>query len=246
MRHHAEQYAASATIISPVGRLHCTRWTATLRSPSAQHQRCGDGRRLVVLPLVERSASQHAYTRRLGDPVVHGHDRRSRRSAAAARPISSSSSCGDRSAGSGHRAVVVRLSQLRRAAPDTTPPSVPQGLRATVVSSTRIDLNWSASTDAAQRRGGLSHLPQWRGGRDQRHQQLFEQRGSGPGPLHASRSAPFDGATPANESVQSAAVTATTPQGSDRRHRSASMRRGRRSPTRSASCGRPTADSTPA
>jgi YVTN family beta-propeller protein len=32
-------------------------------------------------------------------------------------------------------------------APDTTPPSVPQGVQATAVGSTRIDLTWSASTD---------------------------------------------------------------------------------------------------
>ena len=32
-------------------------------------------------------------------------------------------------------------------APDTTPPTVPQGLTATVVSSSRIDLSWTASTD---------------------------------------------------------------------------------------------------
>ena len=31
---------------------------------------------------------------------------------------------------------------------DTTPPSVPQSLTATVLSASRIDLSWSASTDA--------------------------------------------------------------------------------------------------
>ena len=64
--------------------------------------------------------------------------------------------------------------------PDTTPPSVPTNLQATAISTSRIDLTWTASTDTGgSGLSGLSRLPQWRrdADRDRRDDELLATRG---------------------------------------------------------------------
>lgn len=100
-------------------------------------------------------------------------------------------------------------------AADTTPPSVPQGLAATAVSPTRIELAWNASTDA-----GGSGLAGYRVYRDGGATPLatvnaptttYADTNVQANTRYAYTVRAFDAATPANVSAESASVAATTP-----------------------------------
>jgi chitodextrinase/regulation of enolase protein 1 (concanavalin A-like superfamily) len=95
---------------------------------------------------------------------------------------------------------------------DTTPPSVPTNLRVTATTSTSVSLAWNASTDSGTgvagyriyRNGGASPIAT-------STTTSFTDGGRTPGTTYTYRVSAIDRATPANESAQSAAVTATTP-----------------------------------
>lgn len=95
--------------------------------------------------------------------------------------------------------------------PDTSPPTVPQGLSATPVSSTQIDLSWNASTDVG---GGIVA-----GYKVFRNNVLvmsvagtsYSDTGLTANTAYSYKVSAFDDAAPANESAQSSAVNATTP-----------------------------------
>ncbi len=91
-------------------------------------------------------------------------------------------------------------------APDTTPPSVPTGLTAVAVSSSRIDLSWAASTDERGVAG-------YRVDRDgtviaTTSNTAYSDTGLAPSTTHAYRLAAYDGA--GNQSGQSSPASATT------------------------------------
>src|SRR3954447_22332000 len=92
---------------------------------------------------------------------------------------------------------------------DTTAPSVPTGLRATVASSTRVDLAWSASTDNV----GVTGYRVFRNGAQigTPATTSFSDTTAAPGTTYNYTVAAVDAA--GNASVQSAGVPATTPGG---------------------------------
>jgi hypothetical protein len=100
-------------------------------------------------------------------------------------------------------------------AADTTAPSVPTGLSATAVSSSQIDLSWSASTDPVVGGQLTSGVSSYRIYRDGTQAQIvpaptvtWSDTGRSPSTPYSYRVAAVDGA--GNASAQSTAVTATT------------------------------------
>ena len=92
---------------------------------------------------------------------------------------------------------------------DVTPPSVPAGLSATVAGPYQVNLSWSASTDTESGVGG------YRVFRDGLSIGVtagttYQVTGLSPNTSYIFTVAAFDNAVPANESMQSAAVNATT------------------------------------
>ena len=88
-----------------------------------------------------------------------------------------------------------------------TAPSVPTNLTAQVVSSTQINLSWSASNDNV----GVTEYKLYRDGTlvTTSTETSYQDSGRTPGATHSYRVLARDAA--GNESAQSAAVTATTP-----------------------------------
>src|SRR5256886_1164740 len=95
--------------------------------------------------------------------------------------------------------------------PDTTPPSVPTGLRATAVSSSQINLSWAASADNV----GVSGYRVYRGGTQiaTTSATSFTDTGLSPSTTYSYAVAAFDAA--GNLSAQSSPASATTPAASD-------------------------------
>ena len=98
------------------------------------------------------------------------------------------------------------------AVPDTTPPTAPTGLAATVLSSTQIRLNWTASTDAA----GIAGYRVFRNGTGSGTAlttvtgTTFTDSGLTPSTSYTYTVRAVDGSPAANASPPSNAVTATT------------------------------------
>jgi|HigsolmetaAR203D_1030402.scaffolds.fasta_scaffold00277_24 uncharacterized repeat protein (TIGR03806 family) len=94
-------------------------------------------------------------------------------------------------------------------APDTSPPSTPGGLTATVVSATRIDLSWNASTDAV----GVAGYRIYRDGAPDELATVsttsYSDTSVAPGTTYSYAVRAFDAA--GNVSELSATVSATTP-----------------------------------
>src|SRR5216110_2187518 len=93
------------------------------------------------------------------------------------------------------------------APPDTTPPSVPTGLRATAVSSSQINLSWAASSDNV----GVSGYRVFRNGAQiaTTSATSFPNTGLSPSTTYSYTVAAFDAA--GNLSAQSSSASATTP-----------------------------------
>src|SRR5207248_6346726 len=93
------------------------------------------------------------------------------------------------------------------APPDTTPPSVPTGLRATAVSSSQINLSWTASSDNV----GVSGYRVFRNGAQiaTTSATSFTNQGLSPSTTYSYAVAAFDAA--GNLSAQSSPANATTP-----------------------------------
>jgi glucose/arabinose dehydrogenase/chitodextrinase len=91
--------------------------------------------------------------------------------------------------------------------PDTTPPSVPTNLATQVVSSTQINLSWSASTDNV----GVTGYNIYRGGTFLKSSTVTPVQDAGltPGTTYSYTVSSYDAA--GNESAQTAAVTGSTP-----------------------------------
>src|SRR5213082_2864113 len=97
------------------------------------------------------------------------------------------------------------------AAPDTTPPSVPTGLRASAVSSSQINLSWAASSDNV----GVSGYRVYRDGAQiaTTSTTFFANTGLSPSTTYSYAVAAFDAA--GNLSAQSSPASATTPAAPD-------------------------------
>src|SRR5881396_3172735 len=97
------------------------------------------------------------------------------------------------------------------AAPDTTPPTVPTGLTATAVSSSQINLSWTASFDSV----GVTGYRVYRGGTQiaTTSTTSFTNTGLSPSTTYTYAVAAFDAA--GNLSAQSSAASATTPAAPD-------------------------------
>jgi len=95
--------------------------------------------------------------------------------------------------------------------PDTTPPSVPTGLRASAVSSSQINLSWTASSDNV----GVSGYRVYRGGTQiaTTSATSFINTGLSPSTTYTYAVAAFDAA--GNLSAQSSPASATTPAAPD-------------------------------
>src|SRR5213595_3659096 len=95
--------------------------------------------------------------------------------------------------------------------PDTTPPSVPTGLRATAVSSSQINLSWAASSDNV----GVSGYRVFRDGTQiaTTSATSFPNTGLSPSTTYSYTVAAFDAA--GNLSAQSSPASATTPAAPD-------------------------------
>src|SRR5438067_1035731 len=95
--------------------------------------------------------------------------------------------------------------------PDTTPPSVPTGLRATAVSSSQINLSWAASSDNV----GVSGYRVFRDGAQiaTTSATSFPNTGLSPSTTYSYTVAAFDAA--GNLSAQSSSASATTPAAPD-------------------------------
>ena len=95
--------------------------------------------------------------------------------------------------------------------PDTTPPSVPTGLRASAVSSSQINLSWTASSDNV----GVSGYRVYRGGTQiaTTSATSFTNTGLSPSTTYTYAVAAFDAA--GNLSAQSSPASATTPAAPD-------------------------------
>ncbi|HEY8507282.1 MAG TPA: malectin domain-containing carbohydrate-binding protein [Steroidobacteraceae bacterium] len=98
--------------------------------------------------------------------------------------------------------------------PDTTPPTVPTGLSAVAVSSSRIDLSWSPSTDTET---GVAGYRIYRDGVPVATTSAitFSDTNLQPNTLYTYTVSAYDAAVPANESAQSAPASATTPVATD-------------------------------
>jgi YD repeat-containing protein len=94
--------------------------------------------------------------------------------------------------------------------PDTIAPSVPSGLAATAVSSTRINLAWTASTDTGG--SGLAGYRIYRNGSqiNTSATNSYADTTLSPSTLYTYKVAAYDNAAPANVSAQSAQAQATT------------------------------------
>jgi LmbE family N-acetylglucosaminyl deacetylase/chitodextrinase len=92
---------------------------------------------------------------------------------------------------------------------DTTPPSVPTGVVATASSSSQVNLSWNASTDNV----GVAGYRVFRNGVavGTTTTAAYSDTGLAANTLYTYRVSAFDGASPANESAQSAAASVTTP-----------------------------------
>jgi chitodextrinase len=90
--------------------------------------------------------------------------------------------------------------------PDTQPPTVPEGLAAIVISSTRIDLSWAASTDNV----GVTEYKVYRNGTyiGNTAGTTYQSAGLKPLTSYTYRVAAFDEA--GNKSAKSVAITKTT------------------------------------
>src|SRR5213592_854404 len=97
------------------------------------------------------------------------------------------------------------------AAPDTTPPTVPTGLTATAVSSSQINLSWTASFDTV----GVTGYRVYRGGTQiaTTTTTSFTNTGLSPSTTYSYTVAAFDAA--GNLSARSSAASATTPAAPD-------------------------------
>src|SRR5213596_3109675 len=97
------------------------------------------------------------------------------------------------------------------AAPDTTPPSVPTGLTASAVSSSQINLSWTASFDTV----GVTGYRVYRGGTQiaTTSTTSFTNTGLSPSTTYTYAVAAFDAA--GNLSAQSSPASATTPAAAD-------------------------------
>ena len=96
--------------------------------------------------------------------------------------------------------------QVRQTGADSQPPTVPTGLAATVVSSSRIDLSWNASTDNI---GVTGYIIYRNGGRIATTSGLaYQSTGLSPSTSYTYQIGAYDAA--GNVSSQSTAVTKTT------------------------------------
>ena len=98
---------------------------------------------------------------------------------------------------------------------DTTPPTVPQGLAAVATGSGRVDLSWSASSDAGG--SGVSRYRVYRDGAAlaEPAATAYVDLAVGQGTTYVYEVSALDAATPANESARSASRTVTTPIAND-------------------------------
>src|SRR3989344_2717527 len=100
--------------------------------------------------------------------------------------------------------------------PDTTPPSVPTGLTATAVSSSQINLSWTASTDpvvTGQATSGVAGYKVFRGGVQIATVTMgtsYSNTGLTAATTYSYTVSAYDTAAVPNNSVQSASVSATT------------------------------------
>jgi chitodextrinase len=93
--------------------------------------------------------------------------------------------------------------------PDTTPPTVPTGLTAAAVSTSQIHLDWTASTDNV----GVAGYRVYRNGTavGSTTSNSYTDNGLAANTLYTYAVSAYDGASPPNESLPSAAASATTP-----------------------------------
>jgi uncharacterized repeat protein (TIGR03806 family) len=98
---------------------------------------------------------------------------------------------------------------------DTTPPTVPQDLAAVATGAGRVDLTWSASTDAGG--AGVARYRVYRDGalRAEPTATSYADLTVTSGTTYAYAVSAMDAATPPNESARSPSRTVTTPAGSD-------------------------------
>jgi uncharacterized repeat protein (TIGR03806 family) len=98
---------------------------------------------------------------------------------------------------------------------DTTPPSVPQGFAAVATGSGRVDLSWSASSDAGG--SGVSRYRVYRDGAAlaEPTSTAYVDLAVAQGTTYVYEVSALDAATPANESARSASRTVTTPIAND-------------------------------
>ncbi|MGD0488469.1 MAG: fibronectin type III domain-containing protein, partial [Syntrophorhabdales bacterium] len=100
-------------------------------------------------------------------------------------------------------------------APPTTPPTVPANVKATVVSSSQINLAWTASTDSA----GVAGYTIYRNGAEVGTAvgTSYNDTGLSPDTTYTYTVSAYDAS--GNQSAQSTPVSATTPKASARRRR---------------------------
>ena len=98
---------------------------------------------------------------------------------------------------------------------DTTPPTVPQGFEAVAAGSGRVDLSWSASSDAGG--SGVSRYRVYRDGAAlaEPAATAYVDFAVGQGTTYVYEVSALDAATQANESARSASRTVTTPIAND-------------------------------
>jgi chitodextrinase len=97
--------------------------------------------------------------------------------------------------------------------PDTDPPTTPQGVSASAVSSTEVELSWSASTDTGG--SGLAGYRVYRDGSEiaTTSATTYSDTGLQPSTSYSYSVSAYDHASPANESALSAAVQVATLEG---------------------------------
>ncbi len=107
--------------------------------------------------------------------------------------------------------VSAQSTSVNATTPDTTPPSVPTGLTASAVSSTKVNLSWTASTDTGG--SGLAGYRIFRGGTQigTSTTNSYSDTTTSGTTTYTYKVAAYDHATPANVSAQSTGATVTTP-----------------------------------